>query len=282
MISPSTSLRRRAHRPTPASDRWASATLPTPFDFDVDVHPRLCVADGSVDTLAASVSRSQRDQRSAPATDWMALAVDAGVDVDEADAAFGRIVGHIAMSDVDARVAMRVAPDRLAEPDFPDRLFDGLAIAGVAPQRLELEIGERAVIAHGEHYRPTVERLRRADVRVTIGDYGIGFSSFEALSTLPVDRVRIGRKVVGRMFDHDRQQLIVRSMIQLAHEFGLEVIADGADSDTTLDLLVELGCTVVYGTAIDVDRAMPRLHGVVIGADGDLSVDWIDAVAVVG
>jgi EAL domain-containing protein (putative c-di-GMP-specific phosphodiesterase class I) len=122
-------------------------------------------------------------------------------------------------------------------------------------------VTERALITHPERSSYSIERLRDAGVSVAIDDFGTGYSSFESLRQLEVDRVKIDAVFVSGMLRHDRDRVIVETVIDLAHRLGLEVIAEGVESTEVWDALRELGCDIAQGYGIARPMPFPDVRG---------------------
>lgn len=161
----------------------------------------------------------------------------------------------------DVKLAVNISARSLQEPDFVDDLFALLRQTGFPPTRLELEVTERALVTNAERSRFTIQRLRDAGVRIAIDDFGVGYSSFQTLRLLDVDRVKIDREFVQGLLTHPRDALIVSSLVGLAHDLGLDVVAEGVESTTLWDAVANLGCDVAQGYGIAVPMAFPDLRG---------------------
>ena len=140
-------------------------------------------------------------------------------------------------------------------------MFAILQESGFRADRLELEVTERSIVSNAERCRYTIERLRARGVRVAIDDFGIGYSSFQALRVLQVDRVKIDRDFVKGIIEQPRDRLIVASVIQLAHSLGLDVVAEGVENTRLWDALAELDCDVAQGYGIAAPMGYPELRG---------------------
>jgi len=104
----------------------------------------------------------------------------------------------------------------------------------------------------------TIKKLSAIDkmgARISIDDYGTGYSSLSYLKKLPVDELKIDKSFVMQMDKDENDAIIVRSTIDLAHNLGLKVVAEGVENQEILDLLSELGCDVAQGFYLS--RPMP-------------------------
>ena len=107
----------------------------------------------------------------------------------------------------------------------------------------------------------TIGRLRQEGVRIAIDDFGIGYSSFQTLRMLEVDRIKIDRDFVAHLTTEPRDRLIVASLIRLAHDLGLDVVAEGVENPQIWNALTTLGCDVAQGFGIAPPMAFPDLRG---------------------
>ena len=113
--------------------------------------------------------------------------------------------------------------------------------------RLTVEITESAMISDPEQSRIILDRLHEVGVKVSIDDFGTGYSSLAYLKDLPVDEVKIDQSFVQSMTDNSRDSCIVRTIIELGHNLGLRVVAEGVEHRSVLELLRGLGCDVAQG-----------------------------------
>jgi diguanylate cyclase (GGDEF)-like protein len=135
----------------------------------------------------------------------------------------------------------------LLEPGLVDRVDRLLAGAGVPPGLLTLELTEGAVMTDPEATIAVLHQLSGAGVRLAIDDFGTGYSSLAYLKQLPVDEVKLDKAfVMGMTVDAD-DEAIVGSTIELAHNLGLRIVAEGVEDRETWDALAALGCELAQG-----------------------------------
>jgi diguanylate cyclase (GGDEF)-like protein len=144
-------------------------------------------------------------------------------------------------------VAVNLSPRTLVDPGFPAHLSQLIAEYGVAPELVTLEITEHGVIADTDRPLPTLRRLRDIGVRLSVDDFGTGYSSLSYLRQLPVQEVKIDRTFVQGMATDQGDLAIVRAVVDLSRHFGLEVVAEGVESELALSQLAEIGCDVGQG-----------------------------------
>jgi diguanylate cyclase (GGDEF)-like protein len=149
--------------------------------------------------------------------------------------------------EIDVTVAVNLTMFDLLDTSLPGKVASLLENAGVDPGRLELEITERVIMADPVRVRSVVEQLKETGVRIAIDDFGTGYSSLSYLKSLPVDVIKIDRSFVMGMMEDESDRAIVRSTIDLAHNLGLAVVAEGVDSKDTLEELARYGCDLAQG-----------------------------------
>jgi diguanylate cyclase (GGDEF)-like protein len=144
-------------------------------------------------------------------------------------------------------VAVNLSPRTLVDPVFPSYLQELLTEYDVPPALLTLEITEDRMFAEADRPLPTLRRLRDTGVRLSVDDFGTGYSSLSYLRRLPVQEVKIDRSFVQGMATDDGDYAIVRAVVDLSRHFGLEVVAEGVESELALSQLEEMGCDIGQG-----------------------------------
>ncbi|MEU8299543.1 bifunctional diguanylate cyclase/phosphodiesterase [Micromonospora sp. NPDC048909] len=152
-----------------------------------------------------------------------------------------------AQADQPLSVAVNLSPRTLTDQHFPDRVQELLTEYGVPPQRLTLEITEAGVLDGTDRPIPTLRRLRDLGVRLSVDDFGTGDSSLAHLRRLPVHEVKVDRSFVEGMATDPGDLAIVNAVVTLSQQFGLAVVAEGVESELTLELLQDIGCEIGQG-----------------------------------
>jgi EAL domain-containing protein (putative c-di-GMP-specific phosphodiesterase class I) len=144
-------------------------------------------------------------------------------------------------------VSVNLSPRNLMDADLVADIRRILADAGLPPRSLVVEVTESAVTADEQRANAVLAGLRESGVRVALDDFGTGYSSLTRLRRLPVDEVKIDRSFVSQL-EHDRHdRSIVRSVIGLAHDLGLTVVAEGVETRACWDWLAQHGCDEAQG-----------------------------------
>ncbi len=145
------------------------------------------------------------------------------------------------------RVSVNVSPMQLRQDDFLDRVRRGLADVDADDHGLDLEITESVLMSELDANIEKLEQLRRLGVRVAIDDFGTGYSSLLYLAKLPLDTLKIDRAFVVRMPRRDSDRAIVSTIVTLAHQLGLSVVAEGVDAEEQARLLAGMDCDELQG-----------------------------------
>lgn len=169
----------------------------------------------------------------------------------------------------DLPVAVNVSAHELQDGGFPDRVAACLAMHGVPPQRLRIEITETSLMAHPERAREILAHLRAQGVEIAIDDFGSGYSSLAYLKDLPVDELKIDKSFVQHMTDDQGARAIVRAIIDLADDLGLRVVAEGLEDRSTSEILSSLACRFGQGYYF-----APPLEAAELARWAERMVDW--------
>lgn len=144
-------------------------------------------------------------------------------------------------------MSVNVSPKQFAQADLASQIGRLLQDSGMDPRCIALEITETIAMADAERSAAVLAQLKALGVAIDIDDFGTGYSSLSRLQGFRVDTLKVDRAFVARI-DSDREtQEIVRIIIMLAHSLGLEVVAEGVETEGQLDLLRSIGCERAQG-----------------------------------
>jgi diguanylate cyclase (GGDEF)-like protein len=155
----------------------------------------------------------------------------------------------------DLSMAVNLSPKVLNRQDIGSLVERALGIWGIPPQSLVLEVTESAMMSNPRASLETLRRLRDIGARISIDDFGTGYSSLAYIKHLPLSELKIDRSFVMNMVDHSGDRSIVKSVLDLAHNFGLDVVAEGIENEQTLRNLASMGCD--YAQGFYIARPMP-------------------------
>jgi diguanylate cyclase (GGDEF)-like protein len=147
---------------------------------------------------------------------------------------------------ITAQMAVNVSGRQLDDPSFVAHVAHVLATTGLRPENLVLEITESILLADNPRADGVLADLKNLGVLLSIDDFGTGYSSLAYLRRLPVDQLKVDRTFVADVASHGDTR-IMGAVIRLAHDLGLEVVAEGVETTCELDTVRALGCDVVQG-----------------------------------
>ena len=162
---------------------------------------------------------------------------------------YARVIADMARSDMPGYVAINVSPRHFRSPDFADRLLGLVAAAGVAPSRLRIEITEVALLDDAPRISQSLNLLRERGVLAQLDDFGTGFSALSYLHRFPIGALKIARSFVADLNGDARAEsvAVIRAIVALAGSLGIEIIAEGVETQAQRERLLELGCTYAQG-----------------------------------
>ncbi|MGI9289691.1 MAG: EAL domain-containing protein [Gammaproteobacteria bacterium] len=147
----------------------------------------------------------------------------------------------------DLRVAVNLSPVQLRSEGLHDSVIEILKETGLRASHLELEVTETAMMDDAVQANQIIQRLRDSGISIAIDDFGTGFSSLSHLKRLTVDKLKIDRSFVSDVTDSDRDAAVVSSIITMAKQLNLSVVAEGVEEQSQFDFLAERDCDYAQG-----------------------------------
>jgi diguanylate cyclase (GGDEF)-like protein len=144
-------------------------------------------------------------------------------------------------------VSVNISANNLLDHTFVKNLYRQLEHAAVPPHLLELEVTESALMRHPETTIKRLAAIRKLGVRLAIDDFGTGYATLFYLKRLPVQTLKIDKSFILNLVTDEADQRIVRSSIQLAHSFDMNVVAEGVESAAAAQRLRDFGCDFAQG-----------------------------------
>jgi diguanylate cyclase (GGDEF)-like protein/PAS domain S-box-containing protein len=172
-------------------------------------------------------------------------------------------------TDVPLSISVNLSAKQFMQPDLMKQVKDALSETGLAPQCLKLEITESVVMENIEMTTDMLRQLREFGVESSIDDFGTGYSSLSYLHRFPSSTLKIDRSFVSRMNDHSENAEIVRTIIMLARNLGMSVIAEGIETKAQLEQLRAMTCEqgqgYYFAKALSSKDAFSLIEGEFIG-----------------
>jgi len=179
--------------------------------------------------------------------DFIPVAEEAGLIVKIGDWVLQRACADIAALRPQMRVAVNCSPLQFELSNVAASVQAALAKSGLAPERLEIEITESALMKNNQRVLDQLTRLRAIGVRVSMDDFGTGFSSLSYLERFPITTIKIDRSFVKKLGERDGARATIRAIIELASAHNMTALAEGVETERQLAALVELGCVHAQG-----------------------------------
>ncbi len=214
----------------------------------VHYQPLVGLADGDLRGVEALVRWSHPERGLLHPADFVSIAEDIGLMPELGGWVMDRACAD-AMSWTHAPVPVNVnlSARQLADPNLADLVMHTLDRTGLPSARLSLEVTESAVMADVVEAARSLRTLRDLGVRVGIDDFGTGHSSLAYLRQLPLDFLKIDRSFVMPLGENDRDEAIVRAIVEMAHALDLEAVAEGVETAVQHEAVIRLGCDAAQG-----------------------------------
>jgi EAL domain-containing protein (putative c-di-GMP-specific phosphodiesterase class I) len=165
----------------------------------------------------------------------------------------------------DITMSVNVSARSLSRPDFAVTVLSALYRTGVSPRRLVLEITETALLADPDTAAAVLHQVTATGVRISIDDFGQGHTSLGYLPTLPLHEIKIDKSFVMDLPANRGHQAIVKSIVELGHSLGLQVVAEGVESAEIVAMLAADDCDIAQGFLLARPMPADRLGGWLAG-----------------
>jgi EAL domain-containing protein (putative c-di-GMP-specific phosphodiesterase class I) len=196
--------------------------------------------------------------------DFISIAEDTGMIMDIGDWILGEACHQIVewqkiYGNKDLTISVNLSPEQLRQPDIVERISDRIRESNVKPDCVKLEITESTIMRNPVETRKKLEALRNLGLRFSIDDFGTGYSSLAQLGQFPIDILKIDRSFISAMgnsggnsggksgSDPDSGTDIVRTILELGRALGMEVIAEGVETETNQAKLQSMNCPYAQG-----------------------------------
>jgi diguanylate cyclase (GGDEF)-like protein/PAS domain S-box-containing protein len=150
-------------------------------------------------------------------------------------------------SDTPLSMSVNLSAKQFRQPDLAEHIARSLTAWDLPPSSLRLEITESTIIENVQSAAETLVRLRELGVRIDLDDFGTGYSSLSYLHKFEMDAIKVDRSFVMNIGEHGENSEIVRTIVNMAHNLGMDVIAEGVERPEQAAILRSLGCELVQG-----------------------------------
>jgi diguanylate cyclase (GGDEF)-like protein len=235
-------------------------------DLHIHLQPKLDLASGTVIGAEALVRWTHSVRGVVPPTQFVRVAEDTGLIKQLTDLMLSRGIGSLRQihdRGYHLGLSVNLSTHDLLDTKLAQRVDEHLSANHVDASMLTLEITESSLLIDAPRARTTINELHEVGVRLSIDDFGTGYSSLSYLRRLPVAELKIDQSFVSNLLLDDQDEVIVRSTIDLGHNLGLVVVAEGVENNEVLERLRTFGCDVAQGYCIsrplDPDRLLSWL-----------------------
>ena len=215
--------------------------------------PIVSVANGQLHGFEALVRWHHPERGLVSPTDFIALAEETGLILPLGLNVFREACRQLrawqqrSLADKDLIISVNLSAKQLMQPDLIERIAEVLHESQLNPWHLKLEVTETVVMDNPEVAAVTLAKLRALGVRLSIDDFGTGYSSLSYLNRFPLDILKIDRSFISTMNQSDENLQIVKTIVTLAGNLGMEVIAEGVETEEQLNQLKLLKCQYAQG-----------------------------------
>ena len=218
--------------------------------FRLLYQPQVSMADGRIVGAEALLRWRDPEMGELPPAQFIPVAEQSGFIVPIGDWVLGQAVRQAALwhgRGHSLPIGINVSALQFRQPQFVERVASVLAVSGLPPQLLELELTESILVHDADEALQRLHSLARLGVRLSIDDFGTGYSSLAYLKRFPIDRVKIDRSFISGLPGDDSDAGIVRAILQMARALGMTAIAEGVETEPQRQFLQAEGCAEFQG-----------------------------------
>ncbi|MEO7538463.1 MAG: bifunctional diguanylate cyclase/phosphodiesterase [Pyrinomonadaceae bacterium] len=222
-------------------------------ELSMHYQPLVCLQDGGLLGFEALLRWQHSEIGNIPPNKFIPIAEESGLIIPitvwilEETTKQLAVWQKISRAHKDLIVSVNISGKHLSNDDLIDDVENALAISGISPSSLKLEITESSAMENAEHTINILNRLKQLGVQLSIDDFGTGYSSLSYLHRLPFDTLKIDRSFVYSVGESGENSEILQTIISLAKSLKKKVIAEGIETEAQLTLLQNLGCDYGQG-----------------------------------
>jgi diguanylate cyclase (GGDEF)-like protein len=220
--------------------------------------------------------RWPHSERDIPPSEFIPVAEDTGVIVQLGEWVLREACREACRWPENISVAVNVSPLQFQKGDLVSTVMNALASSRLAAGRLEIEITEAVLLDRTERNTRILQRLRALGVRVSMDDFGTGFSSLSYLRSFPFDKIKIDQSFVRTLSDDGRSQTIVSAIAGLGQSFGMSTVGEGVETEEQVECLMLKGCSEVQGRFYSMPVPAGEIPGLIAKINGQERVSEMD------
>jgi diguanylate cyclase (GGDEF)-like protein/PAS domain S-box-containing protein len=232
-------------------------------------------------TGAEALVRWWRGEQAVPPREFLRVAEESGLIVPLGDWVLREACAQGAawrLASWDVGVSVNLSARQISAPSFPAEVASVLAETGLPASALTVEVNERILVEHAALVVDRLAELRGLGVRLAIDDFGTGYASLAYLRQLPVDIIKIDPSFVDGLGRDETLALLTRTVVQVGHDLGIQVVAEGIEQPRQLAALREMGCGYGQGFLVARPMAAPGVEALIRTAAAELADPVADGV----
>ena len=144
-------------------------------------------------------------------------------------------------------LSVNISALEFCDPLLPQRVRKNLTVCGLPPHRCQIEVTETSPLCDSQVAAKNMTELKAIGVKIALDDFGTGHANLNYLLKYPFDTLKIDKEFIAGIEPDTRSTKIVEGIISLAHNFGIEVLAEGVETQSELDRLMQIGCDKIQG-----------------------------------
>jgi diguanylate cyclase (GGDEF)-like protein len=216
-------------------------------DFELYYQPIVSTVTGQVTTCEALMRWKHAERGWISPGEFIPVAESTGLIVQLGEWALRKACAEALAWPSAVKVAVNLSSVQFQNGKLVGTVFNALAGSGLAPSRLELEITESVLLGNTDRNATTLKQLHELGVRLSMDDFGTGFSSLSYLRNFPFDKIKIDQSFIRNLVEDGRSKAIVRAITGLATSFCMTSTAEGVETKDQLDCLMGTGCSEIQG-----------------------------------
>jgi diguanylate cyclase (GGDEF)-like protein len=228
-------------------------------EFELHYQPLLRLRDNRVTCCEALLRWCHPERGMIPPSEFIPVAEEIGLIVPLGEWVLRKACADAARWPDDVKVAVNLSPIQVMNQNLVPVVIGALATAGLAADRLEIEITESVLMQNTETTLGALHRLRELGVRISLDDFGTGYSSLSYLRSFPFDKIKIDRCFISGLADGDDSVAIVLAIAGLAKNLGIATTAEGVETKQQLQQVKALGCSEMQGFLFSPPRRIEDL-----------------------
>lgn len=217
----------------------------------LNYQPKVSFKTGEIIGMEALARWQRNDSKMVPPNEFIPIAEETGLIIP-----LGEDILYKAIRDAkrwnDAglmtlKISVNISARQFSQEDLPEKINRALQLAQLSPEQLELEITEAAAMENLEISINFMEKIKNYGITLAMDDFGTGYSSLSYLKKFPLDCLKVDQSFIRDMEKSEVNKNIVETVINLAHNLNLEVVAEGVETQEQVTLLAEMGCDTLQG-----------------------------------